>query len=123
MQVPLITGLGDLAFGYSGFGPSLFDLVAWSLDPLDPARTREHKQGSGRHDTEYGAHDGRDEVDVDAEPLADRRGEIERSEGDRREHLGRRTRRNAPGWKQLREDGRPDKNGTATPQKPHAKTE
>jgi hypothetical protein len=32
-QVPLITGLGDLAFGYYGLQPSLFDLVAWSLDP------------------------------------------------------------------------------------------
>jgi hypothetical protein len=32
-QVPLMTGLGDLAFGYYGLQPSLFDLVAWSLDP------------------------------------------------------------------------------------------
>ena len=32
-QVRLITGLGDLAFGYYGLQPSLFDLVAWSLDP------------------------------------------------------------------------------------------
>jgi hypothetical protein len=32
-QVRLVTGLGDLAFGYYGLQPSLFDLVAWSLDP------------------------------------------------------------------------------------------
>jgi hypothetical protein len=32
-QLPLITGLGDLAFGFYGLQPSLFDLVAWSLDP------------------------------------------------------------------------------------------
>jgi hypothetical protein len=32
-QVRLITGLGDLAFGYYGLQPSLFQLVAWSLDP------------------------------------------------------------------------------------------
>ncbi|TMC77102.1 MAG: hypothetical protein E6J09_08295 [Chloroflexi bacterium] len=32
-QVRLIAGLGDLAFGYYGFQPSLFALVAWSLDP------------------------------------------------------------------------------------------
>jgi hypothetical protein len=29
----LITNLGGLAFGYYGLQPSLFDLVAWSLDP------------------------------------------------------------------------------------------
>jgi hypothetical protein len=32
-QVPLVTGLGGLAFGYYGAQPSLFELVAWSLDP------------------------------------------------------------------------------------------
>jgi hypothetical protein len=32
-QVPLMTGLGGLAFGYYGLQPSLFELVAWSLDP------------------------------------------------------------------------------------------
>ena len=32
-QLRLITGLGDLAFGYYGLQPSLFALVAWSLDP------------------------------------------------------------------------------------------
>lgn len=28
---PLVTGLGDLGFGYYGLQPSLFDIVAWSL--------------------------------------------------------------------------------------------
>ena len=32
-QVRLISGLGDLAFGFYGSQPSLFDLVAWSRDP------------------------------------------------------------------------------------------
>lgn len=31
-QVPLVSGLGDLAFGFYGRQPSLFDLVAWSRD-------------------------------------------------------------------------------------------
>ncbi len=32
-QVRLVSGLGGLAFGFYGSQPSLFDLVAWSLDP------------------------------------------------------------------------------------------
>jgi hypothetical protein len=28
---PLVTGLGDLGFGYYGLQPSLLDIVAWSL--------------------------------------------------------------------------------------------